>query len=140
MPLNPHQSMHEMLEQINAMEVTGDELARVASALAETSEKGSEPYTLLDKLKAEYDTDLAGMERVAAVFFRVQALGRLVRDHDLPEWTLPESADCGIPVRGPLLAAAAVAPVEVDDQDRAFFDRETILAEAQDQAGPEKEG
>ncbi|MEF8793141.1 hypothetical protein [Thiohalorhabdus sp.] len=140
MPLNPHQTMAEMLEQINAVEVTEDEMARVASALEGTSEEGGEPYALLDKVKEEFDTDLEGLERVAAVFFRFQALGRLVRDHDLPEWALPESAECGIPLRGPLLAAAAFAPVEVDNEERASFDREAILEEAEQHAGSQGKG
>lgn len=140
MPLNPHQTMAEMLDQINAVEVTEDEMARVASALEGTSEEGGEPYALLDKVKEEFDTDLEGLERIGAVFFRFQALGRLVRDHDLPAWALPESAECGIPVRGPLLGAAAVAPLEADEEQRAAFDHEAILEEARQQAGQEAEG
>lgn len=140
MPINPHQSMNEMLEQINSMEVTEDDLAGVASALEKASEERSEPYALIEKVKAEYNTDLAGLERGAAVFFRVQALGRLVRDHDLPDWALPEAAECGIPLRGPLLAAAAGVPVEVDKEGHATFDREAILDQAREHTETEGKG
>lgn len=140
MPVNPHQTMAEMLEQINSVVVTEDEMARVASALEGVPEPGKEPYALLDKVKEEYDTDLEGLERIAAVFFRFQALGRLVRDHDLPDWALPEVAECGIPVRGPLLVAAAEVPVETDNEDRAAFDHEAMLEAASGHAQMENEG
>ena len=134
MPLNPHQSMHEMLDQINSVEVTKEELLRVAAALEGGPEEGSEFYALMDKVAEECDHDL---QRAGAVFFRFQALGRLMRDHELPGWAQPEVTEGRVPVGGPLLAAAAEVPVQADDQERAAFDPEAILEAARQYAQAE---
>ena len=127
----------EMLEQINAVTVTREELVKVARAIEAQPPADRDLSSLMSAVAEQCGDEV---ERAASVFFRIQALGRLVKTEELPGWALPEAETGGIPVRGPLLMAAAVVPIREDDQGRAAFDRETLLQKALEFAPHEGEG
>ncbi len=127
----------DMLERINAVEVTREELVHVAQAIDELPAGERSFFSLMARVAEECRDEV---EHAASVFFRIQALGRLLKTESLPGWALPAEETGGIPVRGPLLMAATEVPILEDGRGRAAFDRDVLLQKALEFVPHEGEG
>jgi hypothetical protein len=74
--------------------------------------------------------------RAVAVYFRLQALARVVATAEGARWSLPRLADGGVPIRSEVIAVAASHPLaqvgnSVGFDLSSFFARVQEVAEAE---------
>lgn len=125
--------LEELVSRLNSLVVTKDDIVRVNEEAElihlEGKPAASAGFASMTKL---YRGDL---EKAAAVYFRMQALARLLVEDGIPGWTLPAMQDGSIPTEDAVFAAAAVEPlVEIDGdiafQREPFLDKVLELAES----------
>lgn len=117
--------------RLNAVQVTKEELWDLVGEAEELSrDKNDEPggglYLILNRYKGNPD-------KAQAIYFRMEALTRLLENEGAPGWTLPKTSEGAIPTQEAVFAAAALEPLtRVGNEigfDRSSFLRR-VLAEA----------
>lgn len=127
----------KFLNGLNAIPVTREELWDLAGASAarhrelrlQRADAGGAIYFVASKYRGAPDQGMA-------VYFRMQALARLVESGDLPGWTQTVSRDGAVPIHDALFAAAATEPL-VRVGDDIGFERGSFLRRALDEAEPD---
>lgn len=122
--MNPSPSDMKMLDELNAIRLTQKDVLRVVKRAAKEHVKGGD------------NTDLAictsvivfekHPEKGKAVYFRLQALARLMKQDSLKGWTITGAEEDGTFANGAVFAAAAEQPLMLVDGD-VSFERESFL-------------
>lgn len=103
------QERNDLLTRLNRTRVTADEIIRVVERCAERSsgsdwQPGDGMFVIVAMFRKNF-------EKSQAVFFRMEALARLLQQKALPGWALDPLKDGAIPVQEAVLRAAAVEPL-----------------------------
>ena len=124
----------EILEELNRVSVTGNDLDRVLHK-AEKLHKGG---------KAEAGGGIfliASMfrgspQKAQAIYFRMLGLAEILQEQELPGWAVrrPEGL---ILTKSELIKAAALCPLTKVGEHKIGFDRESLLAKALELADAE---
>lgn len=122
------QNPEKLVEMLNAIEISEDELSVVLSASKALHR--DDPEAAGDRL----DLPVRGRmpleaNKVAAIFFRMSALARLIDTHQTDVWATAADEEGASYARQELLQAAAMYPLSIID-DEIGFDREGLLAKA----------
>ena len=114
----------DLLHRLNGSLVTSEEIVEV-NRTAELIHQAGKPaasngFATITKL---YRGDL---DKAAAVYFRIQALARLLVEEGIPGWTLPVQPEGAIPSEDAVFEAAATEPLVQLGGD-IVFDRTSFM-------------
>lgn len=134
---NPSPSELKMLNELNSVRLTQKDVLRVVKRAAKEHLKGGD------------NTDLAictsvivfekQPEKGQAVFFRLRALAKLMRQDGLRGWTITGAEEDGTFANAAVFGAAAEQPLIFVDGDAAF-ERESFLKRVLEIAEPRGRG
>lgn len=122
------------IDNLNAVPVSTNDLLRAAEDTAALDPSDRSCFEVLAITVGKHFKNQP--RKAGAVFFRMEALARLVSEEGAPGWTLPRQPDGSIPTQHAVFAAAAVEPLVIRDE-RATFERERFLAKVLELAEPE---
>ncbi|HSI96073.1 MAG TPA: hypothetical protein VK938_08305 [Methylophilaceae bacterium] len=122
----------QIVVRLNAVPVTKEELWDLVGEAEELSaEQRAEAGGGMFLIASRYKGD---PQKAQAVYFRMEALSRLLEAEGAPGWTLPKQPDGSIPIQEAVFAAAAFEPLtrvgeEIGFDSASFLRR--VLSEAE---------
>jgi hypothetical protein len=119
-----------MVARLNAMHVTRKDLWRVAREAEKMHKVSPGEFESMFLVARLFRGQPA---KAQAVYFRMEALARLLQERGAPGWTLPKLEDGAIPIQKAVFLAAAVEPLtkvrdDIGFEYKPFLQR--VLAEA----------
>lgn len=130
--------MKNFLEEVVSAQVKPEHIRRIVEA-AEAERSSADPTPAEFVILREFHGELSS-HQIAAIMFRMEALADAIKERRTGKWVIEVLRQDYVLVSDAVLAAAALAPLNLPERGRPSFDMDRFLEIALEQSGAEGQG